>query len=423
MSPTRDTRRSGGMQAFPGAPPNRRAGLVTLGLAVALTLPLAATPALAGAQAAQAGSQGLAPDAKLRAKDLGVLEQLLVEAVEDAVTDQILAINEEVRQSQVEAQQTGEPPRYRYRFRSAGEAGARGLFLEDYGVIFTVQVPHVSHSPTPSLTISRSSSPDFPIPVRGGSSEALVALEQARELQLRSQISVLEQNLARIERMLQQETASESTSGLARQMTAHIAELEEMRTRLAEELRAEGRDTRAARVEEWRQETGEREAAEAAGERQAAETAEEREAAEAAEERARRERRAVVAAGSPWARLMVDPEVSEEARKRAAEQEKRIEQALITGIIDTMARYGTVIHGLEDDDRVAVVLQPSSYLSDVQRWLRATDRAEEFVVSVRYRDIVALEDDDIDAEEFGRRIRVESRLGQPRVAIQPPDSR
>lgn len=393
MSPTRPMERAGG-RALPGGRRGRGAGLVALGLVVTVTLPLVSAPS---AGAVQEASQ----DAKLRAKDLGVLEQLLVESVQDAVVDQIRLINEEVRQNQLQAQQAGEPPEYRHQFRSAGEAGARGLFLEDYGVIFTVQVPHVSYGPARSLIISRG---NIPITLSGGN-DTVAALEQARELQIRSQINLLERSLAQIERMLQEETTSDSGSSLARQMASRIAELEEMHARLAEEVRDE--------------EPGVRDS-EAAGR---AATEEPRPVAEGAETDVETPEPNVAAPRVPWARLSLDPEETDRARERAEEQRQRIEQAIITGIIDTMAQYGTVVHGLDEDDRIAVVIQPSSYLNDVQRWLRATDRAEEFVVSVGYGDLVELDEGNIDVDEFGERIRVESRLGQPRPANQPSNRR
>lgn len=409
MSPTRQRARSGGMRAFAHAPllrgsrgpgGDRRAGLVAVGLTVVLVLPLAA---VTGTALAHSGARATPPqeaqDAKLRAKDLGVVEHLLVQAVQEAVNERIRTINDEVRRSQVEARQTGEPPEYQYQFRSSGEAGARGLFLEDYGAIFTVQVPHVSYAPTRALLISTSNG-DVPLFVGDRGTDAVVALQQARELQIRSQLNVLQRSLAQIEGMLQEEARSEETASLASQMSSRIAELEELQSRLADELRAQERSLRTARADDARREA---EAREAAGAEQP-------------------ERRAV-AAETVWSRIVGDPEENARARERADEQERQIEEAVLTGIIDTLAQYGTVIHGLDEDDRLAVVLQPSSYLSDVQRWLRATDRAEEFVVSVRYGDIAELEEGDIDAEEFGQRIRIESRLGQPRPAVRPPDSR
>ena len=79
-----------------------------------------------------------------------------------------------------------------------------------------------------------------------------------------------------------------------------------------------------------------------------------------------------------------------------------------------MASYGGVIHGLDEDDRLAVVLLPSSYLSRVGQWLRATQRDEEIIISFRFGDIQDHDEGRISDEEFGARIRVESRLGQPR---------
>jgi hypothetical protein len=79
-----------------------------------------------------------------------------------------------------------------------------------------------------------------------------------------------------------------------------------------------------------------------------------------------------------------------------------------------LAQYGHVFHGLDDTDRLAVVLFPSSYLNPMQRWLRATSRAEELVISVLYGDLLELDEGLITLEEFGDRARLETRLGGAR---------
>jgi hypothetical protein len=108
-----------------------------------------------------------------------------------------------------------------------------------------------------------------------------------------------------------------------------------------------------------------------------------------------------------------DAESMARAEELANQQKVQLEGKVIETVIDTLAHYGTVVRSLGDDDRLAVVLLPSSYLDRMSSWMRATRRAEEFIISVRYGDIEALNDGTIDVDEFSRRIRVEMRLGQP----------
>ena len=119
------------------------------------------------------------------------------------------------------------------------------------------------------------------------------------------------------------------------------------------------------------------------------------------------------------ARLRVLSSASREdiarAETLATQQKNQIEGTIIEAVVNTLAQYGRVIHGLDNDDRLAVVLLNSSYLSQMGSWMRATKRDEEFVISVRYRDVMELDKGDIDEQEFGGRIRVESRLGQPHL--------
>ena len=105
-----------------------------------------------------------------------------------------------------------------------------------------------------------------------------------------------------------------------------------------------------------------------------------------------------------------DPETVARANALAAQQKTQVESAVITAVLDSLT-YGHIINGLEDDDRLAVVLLPSSYLNRVVSWMRATQRDEEFVISVRYRDVRDLADGKMTAKEFGARLRVETRLG------------
>jgi hypothetical protein len=53
-------------------------------------------------------------------------------------------------------------------------------------------------------------------------------------------------------------------------------------------------------------------------------------------------------------------------------------------------------------------------MNPMQRWLRATSRAEELVISVSYGDLVQLDDGLITLDEFSDRARLETRMGGAR---------
>ena len=108
------------------------------------------------------------------------------------------------------------------------------------------------------------------------------------------------------------------------------------------------------------------------------------------------------------------PEELAAAEALATDQRNQIEGAVIDSVIETLGQYGRIMHGLNDNDRLAVVLLPSSYLNPVVSWSRATQRDQEFIISVRYGDVLDLAEGDLSEDDFGARVRIERRLGQQR---------
>lgn len=359
---------------------------------------LVAFPALAGAR----GSGQREPPGEVRATDLALLENALETVISTAIEARIRAINEE------QAQAPTEPERgavvAAYQFRTSGQTHARGMFLEGYGVIFQVQVPTLGAN---TYVWSLGNQPGAIAYVSPEAEPALPAL--ANEIRIRTQLSLLEEELGEVSRQLV--TAAERQGE-----TEHVRLLQET----ASSLRA--------LYEQFRRqaEMQLREGAEAQRQARAAGEEAQRQARAAREmDREVRQRQAAAEARTvtvPRRRNMgLDVLDVGRARERAEAHKTEIEAAVIEAVIDTLAQYGRIVHGLGPDDRLAVVLLPSSYT--MARWLRATERPEEFIISVRYGDVMAFDRREIDEAELGQRIRVESRLGQPRDAIRPPEQR
>jgi hypothetical protein len=328
---------------------------------------LAVTVAVSGAAYAQ---DDMSAAQRLRARDLSVLEDLLSDTIQDVIYVTVQELNAENRAAQETTPPSGESPEFRYMLQSSGQTEARGMFLEDYGVIFTVQVPRLSY--LHSTRIIGAGEAGWSVVTPG----SFVTGALAEEMQLRAQLGRMRAEIDSVtERVGREVSASGAVSDSARQLQAAIAQLEAVYTEYASE---------AERLD--RQEPGEE-----AGRR-------------VADTEARTGYRMLPA---------FDAESMARAEELANQQKVQLEGKVIETVIDTLAHYGTVVRSLGDDDRLAVVLLPSSYLDRMSSWMRATRRAEEFIISVRYGDIEALNDGTIDVDEFSRRIRVEMRLGQP----------
>jgi hypothetical protein len=206
----------------------------------------------------------------------------------------------------------------------------------------------------------------------------------ATEIQVRTRMSLLEREIAELSRQLQDILAEEPNEE-AEQLAQTIAQLrsvyEQFSAKQEEEVRKRGKAK--AEVVEGQRQVGSAEPGWGGAER-----------------------------GYVTA---YDPGAQARARKEAEKRKIEVENAVVDAVVGTLAQYGHVFHGLEANDRLAVVLFPTSYLNPMQRWMRATSRAEEFVISVSYGDLTDLDQGLISFEEFSDRARLETRLGGARA--------
>ena len=306
---------------------------------------------------ATAGAQDLTATQRLRARGLSIIEGLLTDTINDAVEVTVQTVNTENVRVAERARENGTTPELRYVIRSSGQTQARGMFLEDYGVMFTVQVPNLTYS-HPGLV------------------QLGVAENVPREAQLRNQMSRMRQEINSLTGSLENEIASSgATSVNAERLRDLMAEIQTVYNDLSVE---------AAQLAQTRQRV------------------DPREDVTPVREGPRLTTFNIIASA--------DPEAVARANGLALQQKSQVEGAVITAVVDSLS-YGHIINGLDDDDRLAVVILPSSYLNQMLSWRRATQRDEEYVISVRYRDVRDLADGDLSAEDFGSRIRVETRLG------------
>ncbi len=319
---------------------------------------------------ATAEAQNLTAAQRLRARGLSIIEGLLTDTINDAIVVTIQTVNAENLRAHEEAVEAGETPELRYVIRSSGQTLARGLILEDYGVIFTVQVPNLTYSHSALIQLGRGNSLTVLAPI--GPTQIL-ASSVALEAQLRNQMNRMRGEIDEFARRVENEVA---TSG------ARSENSQRLRASLEELQNAYNEYTSQYRI--------------------AREGAEPREDAPRVRESPRLSTFSIMSSA--------DPEAVARANTLAVQQKTQVESAVITAVVDSLS-YGHIINGLEDDDRLAVVLLPSSYLNRVVGWMRATQRDQEFVISVRYRDVRDLADDKITVEEFSGRIRIETRLG------------
>ncbi len=313
---------------------------------------------------------------EVRAIDLSIIEDLLADTIQEAIQFEVREINTENLSAREAELQRGDTVQIRYVFRSGGSTQARGMFLEDYGAIFTVQLPNLTYTHSAMFSISAGGSVTMGRP---GSLETFIAGALGEEMQLRNQMSRMRaENEVMIQRL---ERAFQTSGAPSQSLRTALSGLESAYNEYAARAERIAGDSERARA-----------AAEGPG-----------------NQPARYSDRLT------GLRILSSPSREDMARAEtlATLQKNQIEGTIIEAVVSTLAQYGRVIHGLDNDDRLAVVLLPSSYLSQLGSWSRATRRDEEFVISVRFRDVMELDKGDIDEQEFGGRIRVESRLGQP----------
>lgn len=328
------------------------------------------------------------PQEETRRKQLEVLEELLSENVQEYVNERVAA---EIRKgSEVDLDDDGEadftsPTPMVVRTGSIGRA--HGVFIAGYGVIFSLQIPQVGvlpHHFAQRLTPSR-----FPAWERLPAEETAESLQRVTARMVEGRTRGMEQQLRALEALLRQQFEEGERNELVERQLTQIVEL---RKRF---------DSLSAEIDESSEVTPEAPEPHA----EAPEVEAEEPQAEAPERP--REPEAWVFSRDLFDDKARMSELLDKSRERTAE-------AVTEATVDTLANFGSVIKGLDEEDRISVVIVPS--VSWFAREHQDGHGREEFVVTVRYGDIRDLDDGRIAADEFRSRVQVHNRLG---TAIEP----
>ncbi len=269
--------------------------------------------------------------------------------------------------------------------------GAHGVYIDGYGVLVTLQRPQVAVVPR---SIERRLAAPFglsPFQVESeGTGNAAFVNPQVIELRTR----MIENSLRELEELLARQR---SVGAAADQIERRRAQIERVRA-LLDELAAGETTEDGARAGAGRESGGQD--AGAAGE-----------AGRPGEQRRRAARyadRHDTAEGG-WESMIERQRSLGRMLERA---ESVITQALTDAAIETLAHYGSIIKGIDADERLSVLVTPP-HAPELGRHFDRRPAPPEFLVSVRYGDIRELDDGKIDAASFRERVSVRGRLGEP----------
>lgn len=328
-----------------------------------------------------------------RLRQLEAFEKLLTDTVQDRVT---ITVNTTVDAAREDGE-SDEP----LVVKVGRPLAAHGLYLEGYGVMFSIQTPQVSVIPqsfeavlAQPRAMLRFQSTDAPMAAKG-------VIELRTEMLDRS----LEDLIVLLER----------DQGELHEV--RVGELEELKVTL-EKIREDMAETEAplpptpqAPEAQARTETEAQARAEARAQTRGEEAL--------ASARRNQERIWVESEGragrAPSRYEIYYRDVLEHRHGMQEVLQRnhvRIAAAVNQAVLRTLADYGAVLKGLDDEDRVAIVVLPPNTWT-FARGTRAGSAigVEENVVSVRYGDVREHLNGRIDYEEFARRADIRTRLG------------
>ena len=331
-----------------------------------------------------------------RTKDMEVLEGLLEESVQTAISTRVQESQRLAFANVVNAVDLpqGATVDASWVLRMGGTSRAHGLFLDGYGLMFSLQIPPVSVLPhTIALTLGSG-------PLKISSAQGRLALLPP----------AAPQDEAAIRRV-----AVGAVAWRARQLQQQILEMRDLMERDAELGEEAAADLEALKTE-----------FEALSARLAKMNAAELAGSGASPRTVGVVPEAEIAVIDPDAGTLQDPQaertfmlvrdawtrtVNEYAHwtERAETERREVSTVVVEAVIDTLAQYGTLLHGLGPADRISVVVLPADDVTFLR--LHRPERRDEFVVSVRFRDVIELDDGTIDFEEFRQRAGIHSRLG------------
>jgi len=320
-----------------------------------------------------------------RLKQLAVFEELLTETVQELVTNSVNATIDAARRGDPDGDGVVEAVAAEPLVVKVGQTlAAHGLYIDGYGVMFSIQTPQVS-------VIPQSFEAAFEQP------RALFRIRGSAAPGAPGSIGVIE---------LRADMLDRSIDDLIVLLESQPDGLHEIRVQELEGVKVTLEGLRVKEAEPQAAEAGSTESGqEATTEAQRREEHQVQEAQSAygrARETSRRNR---------WEGYYRDTLAQRDNMKVVLERNHRqVAAAMNAAAIETLASYGALIKGLEDDERIAVVVLPPNTWS-FARDFGVGDNLGEHVVSARYKDIRELDSEKIDYDEFVKRAQIRNRLG------------
>ncbi len=331
-----------------------------------------------------------------RLRQLAVFEELLTETVQERITNSV--------NDTIDAARRGDPNNDGVAEGVAAEPlvvkvgkplAAHGLYIDGYGVMFSIQTPHVSVIPQSFEAVL--AMPRSVFRVRG-----------SPELGTPGAIGVIELRAGMVDRSIDDliilledqpdgihEVRVQELEGV--KVTLDLLRGEATTTATVETLDVEAEDEKAAAQVRQHEETQLDTAARVYG-------------------RAREMSRL-----SRWEGYVRGTLAQRNELKAVLERNHRqVAAAMNAAAIETLANYGTLIKGLDDDERIAVVVLPPNTWSFARGFGVGDSDEGEHVVSARYKDIRELDRGKIDYDEFVKRAQIRNRLGLEVVDVEDP---
>ena len=314
-----------------------------------------------------------------RLRQLAVFEELLTETVQERVTRSVNATIEAARRGDPDGDGVVEDIAAEPLVVNVGQTlAAHGLYIDGYGVMFSIQTPQVTVIPQSYEAVW--ALPRSLFRIRGsaapGTPGAIGVIEIRADMLDRS----IDDLIVLLERQ---------PDGLHQ---VRVQELEGVKVTL-ERLR--GKTVKTFTVDD--------------------ETAAESPRDEIQVDKADRaySRARALSGRNLWEGYYRDTLAQRDELKAVLERNHRqVAAAMNAAAIETLANYGALIKGLEDDERIAVVVLPPNTWSFARSFgVGVGDDQGEHVVSARYKDIRALDNDKIDYDEFVKRAQIRNRLG------------
>lgn len=324
-----------------------------------------------------------------RLRQLAVFEELLTETVQARVTDSVNDTIDAARRGDADGDGVAEGVAAEPLVVKIGKPlAAHGLYIDGYGVMFSIQTPQVSVIPQSFAAVWEA--PRSVFRIRGA----------GMDLTADAMGGVIEMRADMIDR---------SIDDLIVLLERQPGELHQVRVQELEGVLQNIRVTlEPLRREQEAEETAEANATDA--DEALIEIRQREEAAQDAATRAYGRARGLDRTNR-WVGYYRDSLEHRDDMKVVLERNHRqVAAAMNAAALETLANYGALIKGLEDDERISVVVLPPNTWSFARGYGVGDDQGEH-IVSARYKDIRELDDEKIDYGEFVKRAQIRNRLG------------